>query len=68
MRYADGEHRAFQTMSEARTCCLAMDEWNDPRAIAPLRAALRIEAHSVHRIQEAAEVALTRYRENGMLE
>ena len=64
MRYADGDHRAFQTMSEARTCCLAMDEWNDPRAVAPLQAALRIEADSVHRLQEAAEAALAQYRES----
>jgi HEAT repeat protein len=68
MRYADGDHRAFQTMSEATTCCLAMDEWNDPRAIAPLQTALQIEAHSVHGIQEVAEAALARYRENDMLE
>jgi hypothetical protein len=68
MRYADGDQRVFQTMSEARTCCLAMDEWNDPRAIAPLQAALRIEAHSVDGIQEAAKAALAHYCKNGMLE
>jgi type IV secretory pathway VirJ component len=68
MRYGDGDHRVFQTMSEATTCCLAMDEWNDPRAVAPLQTALRIEAHSVHGIQEVAEAALARYRENDMLE
>lgn len=61
--YADGEDSVFETNEEARVCCLAMGEWGDLRAVAPLQKVLNMRADASHAIHDAAKIALARYHD-----
>jgi hypothetical protein len=56
---AQGDQTAFNTGAESIVACMSLGEWNDPRAIKPLMAAISIQG--IQGLPEAAVNALAKY-------